>query len=153
MIIEDKLKEYILSKYKSIRAFTQEADLPYSTVDTMFKRGIMGMSVQNVINMCNTLSIDINKLAEGVIEPIKKSIMLDVNEFNLINQYRALDDYGQQLMLDVAKHEYNRCESLRNDGLILTTVAARSENDEVKIHKEWVKDLSKFEPDNDNIDL
>ena len=37
---EDLLKDLILEKYKSIREFTQEIDMPYSTVDTILKRGI-----------------------------------------------------------------------------------------------------------------
>ena len=37
---EDLLKEVILDKYKSIREFTQEIGMPYSTVDTILKRGI-----------------------------------------------------------------------------------------------------------------
>jgi dolichol kinase len=68
--VENALKQYILDKYKSIRAFTQEIEIPYSTLDTMFKRGIQGASVSNVIKICNALDIDIDKLNEGVIEPI-----------------------------------------------------------------------------------
>ena len=37
MTIEEKLKEYILVKYKSIREFTLSAGIPYSTVDAILK--------------------------------------------------------------------------------------------------------------------
>lgn len=155
MTIEDKLKEYILSKYKSIRAFTQEADIPYSTVDTMFKRGLMGMSVQNVIKLCHALNIDVDKLADGLIEPIKRNIALDANEFNLVNQYREIDEHGKQLLLTVASHEYNRCQKQRtqenNHNLILSTVAARSAGNSTKIHTEYIEDLSKYTPDDTDL--
>ena len=117
MTIEDKLKEYILSKYKSIRAFTQEADIPYSTVDTMFKRGIMGMSVQNVIKMCRVLSLDVDKLAEGIIEQAKKNMALDINEFNMINQYIVLDNSGKNLVQKVTAHEFERCTKSNTEKL------------------------------------
>ena len=68
MSIEEELKRYILNKYKSIRAFTQEIDMPYSTLDTMFKRGIQGASVSNVIKICKVLNIDIDALDEGVVK-------------------------------------------------------------------------------------
>ena len=50
MNIEERLKQLILSKYKSIRAFTKEVNIPYSTVDTMLKRGISGTnnSIKNL---------------------------------------------------------------------------------------------------------
>ena len=37
---EDLLRELILSKYKSIREFTNEIGMPYTTVDSLLKRGI-----------------------------------------------------------------------------------------------------------------
>ena len=40
MTIEEKLREYILTYYKSIREFTQKAEIPYSTMDGILKRGI-----------------------------------------------------------------------------------------------------------------
>lgn len=68
MSIEDELKQHILQKYKSIRAFTQEINMPYSTLDTMFKRGIQGASVSNVIKICRVLEIDIDALDDGIIK-------------------------------------------------------------------------------------
>ena len=68
--IEMELKQYILTKYKSIRAFTQEAEIPYSTFDTMIKRGISGTGVNTVTKICKTLEIDLKSLADGKIEPL-----------------------------------------------------------------------------------
>ena len=69
MSVEEDLKQFILQKYKSIRAFTQEIDIPYSTVDTMFKRGIQGAGVGNVLKICKALGIDVDALDEGIIKP------------------------------------------------------------------------------------
>ena len=49
MPIEEQLKQLILSNYKSVRAFTMETAIPYSTVDNIFKRGIGGTAVTTVV--------------------------------------------------------------------------------------------------------
>lgn len=38
--LEQALKSYILSKYRSLREFAGVARMPYSTVDSIFKRGL-----------------------------------------------------------------------------------------------------------------
>lgn len=65
MTIEEKLKEYILTNYKSIRRFTTENDIPYSTVDNIIKRGIANSSGTNIVKVCRALNISADALAEG----------------------------------------------------------------------------------------
>ena len=85
MSAEDKLKELILSRYKSIREFTIEIDFPYTTLDSLFKRGIKNSSISNVLKICDALHISADALAKGEvvsvydaelyhIEQIKKQI-------------------------------------------------------------------------------
>lgn len=71
MSTEEKLKELILSKYKSIREFIQEIDMPYTTIDSMFRRGIGNSSVSNVIKICKALGISADALADGDILFVK----------------------------------------------------------------------------------
>lgn len=65
---EDKLKDYILSKYKSVREFAIAIDMPYSTIDSIFKRGVRKASVDNVIRICDFLNISTDSLIDGRIE-------------------------------------------------------------------------------------
>ena len=65
MAIEDQLKAIILERYKSIRAFTMEIDIPYSTLDTIFKRGIGGAGVSTVIKIFQALDLDIESISKG----------------------------------------------------------------------------------------
>ena len=67
-ISEDLLKELILSKYKSIREFTTHLEMPYSTLDSIFKRGIRKASVDNIIKICDSLGISADALVDGRIE-------------------------------------------------------------------------------------
>lgn len=73
MTIEEKLKDYILTQYKSIRDFAQKADMPYTTVDGILKRGVAGASIGNVIKLCSALNICADELAKGNIVPDSKS--------------------------------------------------------------------------------
>ena len=71
MTTEDKLKELILKRYHSVREFTIENDLPYTTIHSIFKRGIGNSSVNNVIKICKALGISADALADGEIVPVK----------------------------------------------------------------------------------
>lgn len=81
MTIEEKLKEYILVKYKSIREFTLSAGIPYSTVDAILKRGVMNASIGNILKICSALNISADELANGNIVPVEnKSEKIDVEK-------------------------------------------------------------------------
>lgn len=70
MSIEETLKSYILSRYKSIREFVRCTDLPYTTVDGILKRGIANSSIGNVLKICKALEISADELANNKIVPI-----------------------------------------------------------------------------------
>lgn len=70
MTIEEKLKSLILNRYHSIREFTIAIDMPYTTTDSIFRRGIGNSSVSNVIKICKALRISADALADGEIVPI-----------------------------------------------------------------------------------
>ena len=70
MTTEDRLRNYILSKYKSLREFSQKIDMPYSTINTIMKRGIDNSSVNNIIRICQALNISTDDLVNGKIVPV-----------------------------------------------------------------------------------
>ena len=57
MTIEEKLKELILNRYHSIREFTIQHDIPYTTMVSIFKRGVDNSSLTNIIKICKALNI------------------------------------------------------------------------------------------------
>lgn len=69
MTIEDKLKSLILTRYRSIREFAAVADIPYTTFDSILRRGINNSNVINIIKVCRVLNISAEALADGSIEP------------------------------------------------------------------------------------
>lgn len=59
---EQRLRELILNKYVSLRKFSIEADIPYSTLMTILARGIGGASFDMVIRICRKLGVDPREL-------------------------------------------------------------------------------------------
>ena len=70
-MLEEKIKKLIIEKYGSIRQFALKIDIPYTTVDTILKRGIDNSNVGNVIRICKTLGLSVDKSIE------KKDLILD----------------------------------------------------------------------------
>ena len=58
MTREQTLRNLILDHYPSLRQFSKEADIPYSTLMTILSRGIGGASFDSVIQICKKLKID-----------------------------------------------------------------------------------------------
>jgi transcriptional regulator with XRE-family HTH domain len=83
MPVEQELKTLILQKYRSVRAFSEETGIPYSTIDSIFKRGIANSSVSNIIKICRALGIDADSLGDGTVEPRRKEITAAAAHFNI----------------------------------------------------------------------
>ena len=64
-MLEEKLKSIIIDKYGSVRQFSFKIDIPYTTVDSILKRGIDNSNVGNVIKMCKALNISIDSLLDN----------------------------------------------------------------------------------------
>lgn len=102
MTIENQLRELILLKYGSLREFTFNISLPYSTLSTILKNGIMTANISNVVKICNALSIKIDELVEGrLVENIPGEKLLDVekifNQTKINIQYPNVKINGQKL--------------------------------------------------------
>lgn len=114
MTTEIKLKEYILSKYKSIREFCMQNDFPYSTVNSIFSRGLMGSSLSIVMRVCDRLNIDVDELSNGnIIEKAPAVIELSNHERNLIIAYRS--NPSMQTAVDTLLKIENRGASISDD--------------------------------------
>ncbi|XZM32563.1 hypothetical protein ACSXAY_11620 [Clostridium perfringens] len=106
--IENKLKELILTKYKSLREFTLKIGMPYSTFDTILKRGVDKANIINILKICNELNISADRLANGIIEynNIQKdipSINLSKEETTLLENYNKLNDVGKNKVVTYTK--------------------------------------------------
>lgn len=103
MRIEDKLKDLIIENFGSLKNFAERSNVPRSTLTTILKRGVDKASVTSIINICKTLGIDTDELAQGRIvkrnakKPFEQFYYaLDQSELSLLLQYRKLTPYSQE---------------------------------------------------------
>lgn len=92
MTIEEKLKSLILSRYKSILAFSKESGVAYTTIQSIFTRGIKNSSITSIIKICKKLEISADALANDEIEYERSADekVLDIQE--LVFKGRDLTD-------------------------------------------------------------
>ena len=112
MPIEEQLKQLILSNYKSVRAFTMETAIPYSTVDNIFKRGIGGTAVTTVVKICDALGITVEGITRGTIEP--KSSGNSSAQTSLLAIFDQLNEEGQSKVIGYAE-DLNRTGYYKKD--------------------------------------
>ena len=97
MGVEDELKKIIIDRYGSVNKFATVCDVPYSTIATIFVRGINKANISTVIAICKELKISADELANGKITPYQyvESNMeyIDLNDLNEENQKRLKDYY------------------------------------------------------------
>lgn len=98
MKIEDQLKTKILDKYKSVRAFTTAIQIPYSTIDSMLKKGLSGTAVSTVLKVCENLNLDVDALVNGEIKEkssVADSLLTEDNDTVLgYRIYKSLIESG-----------------------------------------------------------
>lgn len=116
MTTEEMLKELILKRYNSIREFTIAINMPYSTLDSIFKRGIGNSSVTNIIKICRALNISADALGDGIIAPSKPHTItkvdgaLEVNE--ILESAKDLLTHSGKVTLDGSPITQSGLESI-----------------------------------------
>ncbi len=58
------IKRLIKDTGISLKAFSEKADIPYTTLYSILERGVGNASVDNVIKICKTLGITVEELEE-----------------------------------------------------------------------------------------
>lgn len=91
MTTEEKLKQFILTKHRSVHEFTQSIGMPYATMSSIFKRGIDNSSVTNIIKICSALEISTDELAKGKIVPIEKAESTRIEDVFEYAKHRILN--------------------------------------------------------------
>lgn len=86
------LKNLIQEKYGNVKAFSEEADIPYTTVRSILERGVGKAGIDTVLKMCKYLGISPEQLSN---EEIKNEVKHDILELvNSLNQERKQSVYN-----------------------------------------------------------
>ena len=65
--VEIKLKELIIERYGNLKKFCEAIDMPWTTLDSILKRGVANSNITNVLKITKELKIDTESLASGII--------------------------------------------------------------------------------------
>lgn len=110
MSVESDLKNLIIERYGTVKAFSQSVGLPNSTLDSIFRRGVLKASVTNIIKICDELGISADGLGEGKIVArsgsLNRELVLTPGEAEAIKKYRALDERGKMAVDSTLAREY-----------------------------------------------
>lgn len=84
--LEARLKELIIEKYGSLKKFSEAINMPWTTLDSILKRGVANSNISNVLKITKELGINAEKLVEGNIvknaeTPITMAAHFDGDEY------------------------------------------------------------------------
>lgn len=65
--LESRLKAYIIENYGSMKKFSDKIDMPWTTLDSILKRGVANSNISNVLKITRELGLDAEKLVDGEI--------------------------------------------------------------------------------------
>ncbi|MGL9795673.1 LexA family transcriptional regulator [Enterococcus sp. DIV1283b] len=94
---EEFIKQLIISKYGTIKNFSEFVNVPYTTIRSILERGIGKAGIDNVIKICKGLEISPEQLSND--------FTLNEHISNTLSTMYLLNDYHQQKVYDFARHE------------------------------------------------
>lgn len=128
MTIEEKLKNLILEQYTSVREFTIKIDMAYSTLDSIFKRGIQNATLTNVLKICKGLHISADALANGDIEYQVLSMDDEHELIDIIINLRCKLLSDKELTFNNKPADQDTIQTILDTLEVGLTIATRNEN-------------------------
>ena len=105
------LKKEILRQYRSVRQFSMEMRIPYSTLVTALERGIEGMAYGTVIKICDRLNlnpVDFSSLEQ------ESALGAQLLENRVMQYYTKLNQEGRDKILDLM-NDFLQIEKYRKE--------------------------------------
>lgn len=101
----ETIKKLIKDTGMSLKAFSEKANIPYTTLYSILERGVGNASVDNVIKICKTLGITVEELeemtkegGEGTKKPTTIAAHLPEGVELTEEEQKDLDDYIQFIL-------------------------------------------------------
>lgn len=63
--LESRLKDLIIERYGSLKKFTDKIGMPWTTLDSILKRGVANSNITNVLKITKELNLDAEQLVDG----------------------------------------------------------------------------------------
>ena len=90
IMVAQELKEMIRTRYGSLAAFCQKINMPWNTLDSILKRGVLTGSLANIKKITDELGLDMAALANGELKA--PGATEDVIVYEVSRLYQKLDD-------------------------------------------------------------
>ena len=102
--LEKQVKDIIIAKYGSLKRFCEEVDMPWSTLDSILKRGFANSNIGNVLKVARELDIEVEPLAFGVLQKRVPTpadpLQLSEQEEHLVISFRGLNEDGREKAIE-----------------------------------------------------
>lgn len=136
MTIEEQLKNLILTRYSSLREFTIDIDMAYSTMNSIISRGIQNATLANIFKICKALNISADALEQGKIVPI-------VPKNNEITTKKDYHSKEITKIINETKRQLLESNGLKLDGKPVDSESVRSLVDAIDIGVEMMRRKNK----------
>ena len=104
------IKNEIKAQYKSVRKFSEESGIPYSTLSNALSKGVGGTSYDTVVKICQLLDIK---------QSYDEDIVLFNDKFHdIYSKLTMLDERGIYTVCAVLDVEYARCTNTNGEPII-----------------------------------
>ena len=116
----DKIKNLMIKReIKSVRQLSELSDIPYSTIDSLFKKGYEGVRLSTMTKLCSVLNCSLDYLM------IDSEDDFEANDNqNLIDDYNKLDVRQKNTIKEIIKGQLGLTASLKIKPLKLFNQAA-----------------------------
>lgn len=101
------LKEILNQQGITVSELARRADVPPQTLYSMLKRDNQKVDFDLMLRICAELKVPVEMMCEGA----ETVALPDLEEMELINRYRRLDEQSKDLVSLVIDHELQRIES------------------------------------------
>lgn len=123
---EEFIKQLIISKYGTIKNFSEFINVPYTTIRSILERGIGKAGIDNIIKICKGLEVS----------PEQLSTDFSLNECisNTLSTMYLLNDYHQQKVYNFATKELEeqKQEQAKNDKTpVIPIESNKKDSDEI----------------------
>ena len=104
------LKQILDDKGITISELARRLNAPAQTLYSMVKRDNQKVDFDLMMRICSELNVPVERMCENISLPR----LPDGREWELVTNYRQLDDNGKSLVDTVIDHELSRLESAAN---------------------------------------
>lgn len=137
MKIEDQLRALIVAKFGSLKKLTEIYDIPYSTLQTVLKRGVQNAGIGTLRILSDALDITLDGLSNNLIEYKDPELHTNNSEdYLFLYKYNQLDKHGKELVNIVLNSEFERVQKEEPNNVIIFPMFEVNKNEKPTKYKE-----------------